>query len=93
MHWGLAGRRGAQPTSQLNLAAKYGAEVKGAKYEWVGVCGKEVRTDGVFKGETTLTASNSKAEQVGAYLTGDEEQVGVTAAAPPSARNSLRRWR
>jgi hypothetical protein len=48
------------------------AEAKGVKYQLLGACGKEAHADGVFKGETTLTAGNAKAEQIGAYLTGDE---------------------
>jgi Polysaccharide lyase len=46
------------------------AEVKAIKYEWLGVCGKETRSDGVFKGLTTLTASDSGGKGIGAYLTG-----------------------
>lgn len=51
------------------------AEVKGVKYELNGGSScktPEVRTDGAITGETTLTASNAKAEQIGSHLTGDE---------------------
>jgi hypothetical protein len=47
------------------------AEIKGAKYEWIGVCGKgEVRTDGVFAGKSTLLGKDEGGAQIGAWLSG-----------------------
>jgi Concanavalin A-like lectin/glucanases superfamily len=62
-------------------------EIKGVKYELNGGSScktPEVRTDGVFSGEAALTATNSKAEQIGAHLTGDEFLPKVEAETYPA---------
>lgn len=54
-------------------AVRLAAELKGVKYEYNGgsVCtAPETRIDGVMTGETTFSGLNSKAEEVGVYLTG-----------------------
>jgi hypothetical protein len=48
------------------------AELAGVKYEWTGVCGGgEVRTDGAFQGQATLSASDGEGTQVAIYLDGE----------------------
>lgn len=67
-HDGLAFSQAGEGTGrELGL----GAEVKGVEYEWVGVCGGEARSDGVFRGETTLGAKDEDGNPIGAWLGGE----------------------
>jgi len=48
------------------------AEVQGVEYEWLGVCGSgEIRSDGIFSGNTTLAGEDEAGRPTGVWLGGE----------------------